>query len=79
MGNAYTWSMGNVKARLDHKGGLGFPFNSFFAFFLLSILCLGVALLSKLTPKRLNKKMVIVDETPTNTITITTGNYRYLK
>ncbi|XP_065641925.1 uncharacterized protein LOC101240498 isoform X3 [Hydra vulgaris] len=55
-GNIYSWSMGNVHRKITTNEGLGFPFNQYWAFILISITCLACVVICFCIPVRLNKK-----------------------
>ncbi|XP_065674750.1 uncharacterized protein LOC136091295 isoform X2 [Hydra vulgaris] len=55
-GNIYSWSMGNVHKKITTNDGLGFPFNQYWAFIIISIVCLACVIICFCIPVRLNKK-----------------------
>ncbi|XP_065663418.1 uncharacterized protein LOC136085811 isoform X2 [Hydra vulgaris] len=55
-GQAYSWSMKNLKNRLDLHKTVSFPFNEYFAFALMSISTLVVLTVGTFLPNSINKK-----------------------
>ena len=75
-GSFFSWSVTNekrpwfkdVKRTRNVHQPLGFPFNRFFVFLLLSIMSLVIALFAFMLPKELEKKKLLNKKLPTDKI-----------
>ena len=61
-GSIFSWSLRNIKDVEGNKNALGFPFNQYFAFFVMSILSFINMIYVSQFPERLNRKRDIVDQ-----------------
>ncbi|XP_047142587.2 uncharacterized protein LOC124816904 [Hydra vulgaris] len=57
-GQAYSWSMKNLKNRLDLHKAVSFPFNEYLAFALMSVSTLVVLTVGTCLPNSINKKYI---------------------
>ena len=62
-GNVYSWSLTNVKKNPSNQNPTGFPFNQYFAFFLMSLLMLANVIVISRLPKSLNSRKIVVADT----------------
>ncbi|XP_065663365.1 uncharacterized protein LOC105845772 isoform X4 [Hydra vulgaris] len=58
VGLAYSWSLNNVKKRSSKESSLGFPFNEYFAFIILSFLSILITVVASFLPESINKKKI---------------------
>ena len=52
----YSWSMGNVKDAKESKNALQFPFNQYFAFFMLSLTALLTSIIATRLSEDINRR-----------------------
>ncbi|XP_057303046.1 uncharacterized protein LOC130642346 [Hydractinia symbiolongicarpus] len=55
-GSVFSWSLGNIKDVEDNENPLGFPFNQYFTFYLLSFLSIFNAFFATQLPKLIDRK-----------------------
>lgn len=58
-GLAFSWSLDNVKKRLAMESSLGFPFNEYFTFILISVSSMFVMLAAFFLPQSINHKKTL--------------------
>jgi len=58
VGSLYSWSLTNIKGVEGNEKPLGFPFNQYFPFFVLSILSIVNAVMASKIPPSLDTKLV---------------------
>ena len=61
-GSIFSWSLRNIKNVEGNKNALGFPFNQYFAFFVMSIISFFNMIFVSQFPERLNRKKDIADQ-----------------
>lgn len=54
-GSIYSWSLTNIKGVEGNEHALGFPLNQYFAFFILSFVCMITAIIAWHIPGALNQ------------------------
>merc|ERR1712080_51978 len=57
-GSIYAWSLKEIKHVRGNVNPIGFPFNQFFVFFVLSLFCISIAIAAAFVPEKMNKKKV---------------------
>ena len=57
-GSLYSWSLTNIKGLNGNENALGFPFNQFFPFYILSVCSIFIAVFTSTLPDRMNFKKV---------------------
>ena len=56
MERLYSWSLTNIKGASESSAPLGFPFNQYLAYFVLSLWAVCVAVVTSFIPDRMNRK-----------------------
>lgn len=62
-GSLFSWSLDNVEKTARHEQALGFPFNQYFAFFILAFCGIASACVCLYMPNSINFKKKIVEQT----------------
>ncbi|XP_065649211.1 uncharacterized protein LOC100212961 isoform X3 [Hydra vulgaris] len=75
-GNAFTWSMKNIKKAQENNTSAVFPINQYFAFVLMSVLSFLIFFCALCIPSSLNKKN-IRNEKQNSAMVVTTSYFRF--
>ena len=59
LGSMYSWSLTNVKEVSENVNPLGFPFNQYFSFFMLSITAFLIAIPACRIPRSCDNKLIL--------------------
>ena len=61
-GNVYSWSLTNIKGNPSNQHPKGFPFNQYFAFFMMSLVMLANVIAISRLPKSLNRSKIVFED-----------------